>query len=172
MRVCYNCLRGRPDRCINTGDAQPGVIGYPEDGGPVTQQHDRGGFAELVIAPEDYRTPISHDISAVELAMLGCPAACGLGCTLGFVAPVTAGCDVCVLGCGPLGLSAIQGARIKGDFNGVATLKDMQIFARLVERGQFNAKAVAAATFPLERTKDALQLVSDRTTIAAIPVFG
>lgn len=305
--VCYNCLRGRPDRCIHTGNADPAVIGTLEDGTPVAQQHDRGGFAELVVAPEDYCIPIFYDISAIELAMLGCPAACGLGCTAGFVAPVSVGSDVCILGCGPLGLSAVQGARIKGasqiiavepiaarralaqqfgattvidpnvdtahvverirelckgpsertyaggrpggltrrewgpdfvveavggdffppkaeagpdpkgllslqwawelctpsgqvstvavheagnfsvpapewsngskshhpgNFNGVATLRDMQIFARLVERGQFNARAMATATFPLERAKEALQVVSDRTTIAAILVFG
>jgi len=306
--VCYNCLRGRPDRCINTGNfAEPAVIGTLPDGSPVAQQHDRGGFAELVITTEEYCIPIFYDVPAIELAMLGCPAACGLGCTLGFVAPVTPGSDVCVIGCGPLGLSAIQGARItgasqiiavepiaarralarqfgattvidpnvetehvvdkirqlckgpntrtyaggksggpagrqwgpdfvveavgsdffppkagagpdpegllslqwawdlctatghvttvavqqtgnfsvpaqqwsngsknhhSGNFNGVATLKDMQVFARLIERGQFNAKAMATATFPLERTKEALQLVSDRDTIAAMIVFS
>lgn len=312
--VCYNCLRGRPDRCINTGNAGLKVIGNLDNGRPVVQQHDRGGFAELVIASEPYCIPNFYDISPVELAMLGCPAACGLGCTVGFVAPVDVGSDVCVLGCGPLGLSAIQGARIKGasqiiavepiaarralaqqfgatttidpnvetdhivekirdmckgpntrsyaggkaavtnsraaggsgvqwgpdfvveavggdyfppkagagpdptgvlslqwawdlcspsghvstvavgeqghftlpaaqwsngaknhhpgNFNGVATLKDMQVFARLVERGQFNAKAMTTATFSLDQTKEALQMVADRTTIAAILKFG
>jgi S-(hydroxymethyl)glutathione dehydrogenase/alcohol dehydrogenase len=311
--VCYNCLRDRPDRCINTGNAGPAVIGTLSDGTPVVQQHDRGGFAELVVATEDYCIPNFYNVPPLELAMLGCPAAVGLGCTLGFVAPVTVGSDVCVLGCGPLGLSAVQGARIKGasqiiavepiaarrelarqfgattlidpnvdtahlvdkiremcrgpntrtyaggkaarvgagaggsgaqvgpdfvveavggdyfppkagagpdptgvlslqwawdlcspaghvstvavgenghftipaaqwsngsknhhpgNFNGVATLRDMQIFARLVERGQFNSKAMVTATFPLERTKEALQLVADRETIAAMIVFS
>ena len=45
--------------------------------------------------------------------MLGCSGACGLGTTVG-VAPVAVGSDVVVLGCGPLGLAAVQGARIKG----------------------------------------------------------
>ena len=35
--------------------------------------------------------------------------ACGLGTTFG-IAPVEPGSDVCVLACGPLGLSAVQGA--------------------------------------------------------------
>jgi hypothetical protein len=47
----------------------------------------------------------------------------------------------------------------------------MQRFARLVDTGQFNAKALATATFPLDRTKAALQAVADRTTIGAVIVF-
>jgi threonine dehydrogenase-like Zn-dependent dehydrogenase len=66
-----------------------------------------------VIATEAYAIPIFHNVSPLELSMLGCSGACGLGTTLG-VAPVTVGADVVVLGCGPLGLSAVQGARIKG----------------------------------------------------------
>jgi threonine dehydrogenase-like Zn-dependent dehydrogenase len=56
--------------------------------------------------------------------------------------------------------------------NGVSTLRDMQRFARLVETGQFNAKALATATFPLNRAKDAIQAVADRTTISAVITFG
>ena len=109
---CYNCLRGRADRCMNTRIV-PDVIGTLSDGTEVIQQHDRGGFAELVIPPESYCIPIFHSVSPLELSMLGCSGACGLGTTVG-VAPVEVGSDVVVLGCGPLGLSAVQGARIKG----------------------------------------------------------
>jgi threonine dehydrogenase-like Zn-dependent dehydrogenase len=56
--------------------------------------------------------------------------------------------------------------------NGVSTLRDMQRFARLVETGQFNAKALATATFPPDRAKDAIQAVADRTTISAVITFG
>ncbi len=56
--------------------------------------------------------------------------------------------------------------------NGVNTLRDMQRFARLVETGQFNAKALATSTFPLSQAKEALQTVADRTTVAAVIVFS
>jgi threonine dehydrogenase-like Zn-dependent dehydrogenase len=49
----------------------------------------------------------------VDLSVLGCVGACGLGTTLG-VAPVPPGSDVVVFGAGPIGLSAVQGAKIKG----------------------------------------------------------
>ncbi len=48
----------------------------------------------------------------------------------------------------------------------------MQRFARLVEKGQFNAKAMATATYPLARIKEAFQAAVDRTTIAAVIVFS
>jgi S-(hydroxymethyl)glutathione dehydrogenase/alcohol dehydrogenase len=299
--VCYNCLRGRADRCINVA-LTPTVIGTLADGTEVVQQHDRGGFAELVIAPEAYCIPIFNNVPPVDLSMLGCSGACGLGTTVG-VAPVEVGSDVVVLGCGPLGLAAVQGARLKGasqiiavdpiaarravarqlgattvidpnvdtanvvakirdlcqgpsgrtwaggrldaqkgpdfvieavggdffppkaevgpdptgilslqwawtlcssaghvstvsvgqrgnftvpagqwsngaknhhpgNFNGVSTLRDMQLFARLIETGQFNAKALGPDAFPLDRAKDALQAVSDRTTVGAAIVFS
>ncbi len=59
-----------------------------------------------------------------------------------------------------------------GNMNGVSSLRDMQRFARLIETGQFNAKALATATYPLDRTRDAFQAVADRTTIAAVIVFS
>lgn len=299
--VCHNCLRGRPDRCLNVLSPTP-VIGALADGTQVMQQHDRGGFSELVIPTEQYAIPMYYNVNPVQLSTLGCSGACGLGTTTGFEAPVAIGSDVVVLGCGPVGLSAVQGARIKGasqiiavepiaarravaqqvgattvidpnvntahlvekirdlckgpnvqtwsggvgtargadfvieavggdyyppkveagpdpkglislrwawdlcsptgqlstvsidqhgdfsmpanqwsngakshhpgNFNGVATLKDMQIYARLIEKGQFNAKALATATYPLDRSKEALQAVSDRTTVGAVIVFG
>jgi S-(hydroxymethyl)glutathione dehydrogenase/alcohol dehydrogenase len=240
-------------------------------------------------------------VPSVDVSMLGCSGACGLGTTLG-VAPVTVGSDVVVLGCGPLGLAAIQGAKLKGasqiiavdpiaarravaqqlgattvldpnvdtnnvvaniralckdpsdrlwaggrpatqwgpdfvieavggdvfppkaeagpdpsgilslqwawalcsasghvatvsvgqkgtftlpgaqwsngaknhhpgNFNGVSTLKDIQLFTRLIERGQFNARALGPDRYTLDRTKEALQAVADRTTVGAAIVF-
>jgi hypothetical protein len=41
----------------------------------------------------------------------------------------------------------------------------MQWFARLVETGQSNARALATAAYSLERAKDEIQAVADRTTI-------
>ena len=43
---------------------------------------------------------------------------------------------------------------------------------RLIEAGLFNAKALATAPFPLERTREAFQAAADRTTIAAVMVYA
>jgi S-(hydroxymethyl)glutathione dehydrogenase/alcohol dehydrogenase len=308
---CYMCLNGRPDRCQMLPNAGNPFLPVAEmaDGTKVVQHNNEGGFAELMIPYEWYCMPIFNSVSAVELSVLACVGACGLGTTFG-IAPVEPASDVCILGCGPVGLSAVQGARIKGasqiiavepirarrevalkigatvaldpnvegknlvakvkdlckgptnrkfaggrfwganangvgnsigpDFvieavggdsfppkaeagpdptgllplqqawdmvsgaghivtvsvgqkgnfsvpaaqwsngsknhhpgnmNGVSGLRDMQRFARLIETGQFNAKALATTTFPLDRAQEALQVVSDRTTVGAVIIF-
>ena len=113
--VCYTCLRGRGDRCqMLPGAGNPMLpIGTLADGTEVVQHNNEGGFAELMIPYEWYCMPIFTDVSPVDLSILGCVGACGLGTVFG-VAPVEPGSDVVVLGCGPIGLSAVQGARIKG----------------------------------------------------------
>ncbi len=59
-----------------------------------------------------------------------------------------------------------------GTHNGLSNLRDIPRFARLIETGQFNAKALATSTYPLDRMKDAYQQVADRTTIASVIVFA
>jgi S-(hydroxymethyl)glutathione dehydrogenase/alcohol dehydrogenase len=59
-----------------------------------------------------------------------------------------------------------------GNLAGANPLRDIPRFVRLIEAGLFNAKALATATFPLERTREAFQAVADRTTVAAVIVFN
>jgi S-(hydroxymethyl)glutathione dehydrogenase/alcohol dehydrogenase len=113
---CYTCLRGRPDRCqmLPGAGGNPLVpIGTLADGVEVVQHNNEAGFGELMIAYEWYCIPVFHDVDPVDLSVVGCAGAFGLGTVFG-IAPVEPGSDVVVLGCGPCGLSAIQGARIKG----------------------------------------------------------
>jgi S-(hydroxymethyl)glutathione dehydrogenase/alcohol dehydrogenase len=72
-----------------------------------------GGFAELMVAWEEQTVPVSVEATAEELSLLSCVMACGLGLAFKRM-PVEAGSDVLVLGAGPVGLSAVQGARIQG----------------------------------------------------------
>jgi len=110
---CYHCLHGRSDRCLmgNGGGDPNAPIAEMRDGTKVTGF--RGGCAELMVAWEDACVPVFTKVSSVELAMLHDVGMVGLAATMN-VAPVEAGSDVVVLGCGPLGLSAVQGARIGG----------------------------------------------------------
>lgn len=110
---CYHCLHGRADRCLmaNGGGDPNAPIAEMKDGTKVTGF--RGGCAELIVAFESYCVPVFTRVSSVELAMLHDVGMVGLAATMN-VAPVEPGSDVAVLGCGPLGLSAVQGARIKG----------------------------------------------------------
>lgn len=112
---CYDCLRGRGDLCqMNPATGEPLVaIGELADGTPVHQHNNTGGFGEYMITFDWYCVPAFSKASGAELAMLGCVGATGLGAATTFV-PIDFGATVAVLGAGPVGLSAIQGARIRG----------------------------------------------------------
>ena len=81
------------------------------DGTPVYS--GTGAMSELTIVQEEVAVPIFTDVPAAELAMLTCVGNCGLGMTMAHC-PVEVASDVVILGAGPVGLSAVQGARIKG----------------------------------------------------------
>ena len=116
---CYQCLRGRADVCqflsrIGADDLIP--IADLSDGTPVFENSHIGGLAELMVAFEEWVVPVFTKAAAVELGMVcSCVAVAGLGAsTSGTLATIRPGSVVAVVGCGPLGLSAVQGARIAG----------------------------------------------------------
>jgi S-(hydroxymethyl)glutathione dehydrogenase/alcohol dehydrogenase len=116
---CYHCLRGRADVCQLLGRNLPTdlvAVGDLRDGTPVYSNSHIGGLGELMITFEEWVVPVVTKASAVDLGMvLSCVSVAGLGATTtGTLATVAPGSVVAVVGCGPLGLSAVQGARIAG----------------------------------------------------------
>lgn len=116
---CYQCLRGRADMCQFLGRQGPKdlvAMADMADGTPVYQNSHIGGLAELMVTFEEWVVPIFTKANAVELGMVcSCVAVAGLGATTSQVlASIGPGATVAVVGCGPLGLSAVQGARIAG----------------------------------------------------------
>jgi S-(hydroxymethyl)glutathione dehydrogenase/alcohol dehydrogenase len=116
---CYQCLRGRADMCQFLGRQGPNdlvPIADMRDGTPVYANSHIGGLAEKMVTFEEWVVPVFTRAPTVDLCMVTCCVGiAGLGCTasqtLSAVAP---GSAVAVFGNGPLGLSAIQGARIAG----------------------------------------------------------
>jgi hypothetical protein len=60
---------------------------------------------------------------------------------------------------------------LPGNFAGVNTFRDVPLFARMIETGQFDARSLVGEVFPLERAVDALQAAADRTTISGVVTF-
>jgi S-(hydroxymethyl)glutathione dehydrogenase/alcohol dehydrogenase len=116
---CYHCLRGRADVCQLLGRNLPSdlvAVGDLRDGTPVYSNSHIGGLGELMITFEEWVVPVVTKANPVDLGMvLSCVSVAGLGATTtGTLATVAPGSVVAVVGCGPLGLSAVQGARIAG----------------------------------------------------------
>jgi S-(hydroxymethyl)glutathione dehydrogenase / alcohol dehydrogenase len=117
--VCYRCLRGRSDMCqflsaIGADDLV--AIADLADGTPIYQQSHIGGLAEVMVTFEEWVVPIFTKLPAADIGMVcSCTAVAGLGATTAHaLAAIEPASSVAVVGCGPLGLSAVQGARIAG----------------------------------------------------------
>ena len=117
--ACYRCLRGRSDMCQFLSAIGPDdlvAIADLADGTPVYENSHIGGLAEVMVAFEEWVVPIFTTKPAAEVGMVcGCTSVAGLGATTahGLVA-IEPASSVAVVGCGPIGLSAVQGARIAG----------------------------------------------------------
>ncbi len=117
--ACYRCLRGRSDMCQFLSAIGPDdlvAIADLADGTPVYQNSHIGGLAEVMVAFEEWVVPIFTTKPAAEVGMVcGCTSVAGLGATTahGLVA-IEPASSVAIVGCGPIGLSAVQGARIAG----------------------------------------------------------
>jgi S-(hydroxymethyl)glutathione dehydrogenase/alcohol dehydrogenase len=117
--ACYQCLRGRSDMCQFLGRQGPDdlvAMADMRDGTPVYANSHIGGLAELMVTFEEWVVPFVTRAAAVDLGMVcSCVAVAGLGGTTSRdAALVDPGCTVAIVGCGPLGLSGVQGARISG----------------------------------------------------------
>lgn len=113
---CENCLTGKPVLCLNHGSTvrPPGETPRVAVGAqPVAQLIGIGGFAEQIVLHENLVVPISKEIPFEVACLLGCGVATGLGTVLN-AARVQHGDTVLVVGCGGVGLNAVQGARIAG----------------------------------------------------------
>lgn len=113
---CYQCLRGRADMCQFLADNNLVPIADLPDGSPVVANSHIGGLAELMVTTEEWVVPIFTKATAADVGMVcSCVTVAGLGATTSpTLAPVQPSSTVAVVGCGPLGLSAIIGAKIAG----------------------------------------------------------
>jgi S-(hydroxymethyl)glutathione dehydrogenase/alcohol dehydrogenase len=110
---CWWCLRSMSNRC----ELGPAVLATPRvrlaDGREAPAVCGCGTFAEAMVVHEASVVPVETDLADDELALLGCGVTTGLGAALN-TAKVEPGSSVAVIGCGGVGQSVIQGARLAG----------------------------------------------------------
>jgi S-(hydroxymethyl)glutathione dehydrogenase / alcohol dehydrogenase len=111
--TCWWCINGMSNHC----ELGPTVRTTPRfrlpDGRHAAAVCGCGTFAEAMVVDEASVVHVETDLPDDELALLGCGVTTGLGAALN-TAGVTPGASVAVIGCGGVGQSAIQGARIAG----------------------------------------------------------
>lgn len=108
---CRFCVAGRAAFC-----ASPVVAGSRMrtlDGLTLGRVLGLGTFATHTVVASGQAIPMANDLPAEATCLIGCAVATGVGSAL-YAADVSPGSSVAVFGCGAVGISVIQGARLAG----------------------------------------------------------
>lgn len=112
-RSCAMCLRGQPTLCERGMEhAFAGPYGTA-NGEPVMAGLGTATFAEETVVPAAAAVVIPREFPLELASLVGCGVVTGVGAVVN-TARVAPGETVAVLGCGGVGLAAIQGARLSG----------------------------------------------------------
>jgi S-(hydroxymethyl)glutathione dehydrogenase / alcohol dehydrogenase len=141
---CDECMSGHPNRCSNRKATQRPKGDTPrlsQGGKPVRQFSDLSTYAEKMLLHENALVKITNEIPLDRAALIGCGVTTGVGAVLN-TARIEPGSTVAVFGCGGVGISAIQGARIAGA-------------RQIIAVDQFEGKLAMAKRFGATHTIDA-----------------
>jgi len=122
--TCFYCEQGQPILCSQAlGNA---ALGFHFDGAPrlfcdagtapprpVHQLMYLGAFAEYCVVPAHCAVRIPPGLGFDQAALIGCGVMTGVGAATR-IADLRWGASVMVIGCGAVGLSAVQGCRLAG----------------------------------------------------------
>lgn len=111
---CSFCVKhAQPNLCAEVQFVAAATPNFAQGGVPMFGMAGTGTFAEEVVLPQEGVVKIGDDIPFEIASLVGCGVMTGVGAALN-TAKVTAGSSVVVFGCGGVGISAIQGARVAG----------------------------------------------------------
>ena len=108
---CRSCARGEPRQCSRPPVATGRL--FRSDGTELTPLLRTGTFATHTVVPAVAAVKVPVELPVEQACLIGCAIATGVMSVLE-TAKVWAGARVAVIGCGAVGLSVIQGARIAG----------------------------------------------------------
>jgi S-(hydroxymethyl)glutathione dehydrogenase/alcohol dehydrogenase len=113
--ACAQCLSGHPNLCVGGVVTRPesGVSRLSQRGAPIRQFIGISSYAERMLLHENSVVKIDPDLPLDRAALVGCGVLTGVGAALR-TSGLEAGQTVAVFGCGGVGLSIVQGARIGG----------------------------------------------------------
>jgi S-(hydroxymethyl)glutathione dehydrogenase/alcohol dehydrogenase len=113
--ACTRCLSGRSHLCDGSRSTRPTASRsrLSQGDSDVHQFLNVSSFAERLLVHESAAVRITKEMPLDLAALIGCAVTTGMGAVInrGQVRP---GQTVTVIGCGGIGLSAIQGARLSG----------------------------------------------------------
>ena len=114
---CRHCVVGRPVLCDGIETPRfamfDGTVRLHRNGRDVHHMTRTACFAEYAVVPESGAVPVRSDMPLDRACLVGCAVMTGVGAITN-TARVAAGSTVAVIGCGGVGLNAVQGAVLAG----------------------------------------------------------
>jgi S-(hydroxymethyl)glutathione dehydrogenase/alcohol dehydrogenase len=117
---CFYCDRDAPILCEQYLGEGPSARGFDgdsrallADGRALQQLMFVGAFGEYCILPDQQAIAVPQAIPFDRACLIGCGVMTGVGAALNLGA-IAHGGSVMVIGCGAVGLAAVQGARLAG----------------------------------------------------------
>jgi S-(hydroxymethyl)glutathione dehydrogenase/alcohol dehydrogenase len=144
---CFHCERDQPILCdsyIGHGPKAVQIDGTTRlrlNGEALRTMFYIAGFAEYAIVTEACAITMPADMPLDRACLIGCGVMTGVGAALN-IARLGYGETVMVIGCGAVGLSAVQGARMAGATTIVAVDRNRERLALARKLGATHAAAV------------------------------
>jgi len=114
--TCDQCTSGRPVICTNTDVKIPPGMAQRLQSAKSEQIHtfvNLSSFAEQMLVHENALVKIQEDMPLDRAALIGCGVITGFGAAVN-TAGIRFGETVAVIGCGGVGMAAINGAHVAG----------------------------------------------------------
>lgn len=112
-RQCRHCLEGEPYLCIGDHPLETHSKLANRWGVPLNRAFRVAGFAQHAVVHKTQIVKVPIDMPMESAALLACGVITGLGAVVN-TAQLRFGRSVVVIGCGGVGLNAIQGAKLAG----------------------------------------------------------
>lgn len=113
---CEFCVTGRMYLCLGA-ETRRAAGSEPRlrlaNGDPVNQMLNLSAYAEMMLVHEHACVAIDRDMPLDRAALIGCAVTTGAGAVFN-TTDVSPGETVCVVGCGGIGLAAVNAAKIAG----------------------------------------------------------
>jgi S-(hydroxymethyl)glutathione dehydrogenase/alcohol dehydrogenase len=117
---CFYCDRDTPILCEQYLGQGPKGVSFDgdtratlADGRPLQQLMFLGSFGEYCVVSDQQAIPVPREMPFDRACLIGCGVMTGAGAALNLGA-IAHGDTVMVIGCGAVGLAAVQGARMAG----------------------------------------------------------
>ena len=115
---CEFCRQGNGQLCTKrtearrNGTLRTGEIRFSRNDEPIHHCHGVSSFTEYTLVTEEVAIGVTDDLPPEHATLLGCGVFTGAGAVMN-TADIESGSSVVVFGAGGVGLSAVQGARLR-----------------------------------------------------------